>query len=313
MGKKLSAEKIRDRIKKYNIELLGEYTLCTEKTLFRCFCGKEFLTKPIYITTGETKSCGCQKYSGFKIQHENIRVSKEEILLRLQEKDFEVIGHIFGIRDKVKFRCHCDKIFESTPQNIISGNTKSCGCSRYTKMSSGTKFGRLLTIEKDLNTSYLKKKTYWFCKCDCGKMRAFSVRGLLDGSISSCGCLQRELSRDRLRKFLKSRPNHNQAGVNHPAYNPNVPDSERKSRRHTVKSRIWREAVYERDNYKCVICSSKSNLCAHHLDGYHWCKEKRFDVDNGGTLCKSHHKDFHTKYGKKNNTKVQFDEYRFGL
>lgn len=51
------------------------------------------------------------------------------------------------------------------------------------------------------------------------------------------------------------------------------------------------------------------DLTAHHLDGYSWCKEKRLDINNGITLCKECHEDFHIIYGTKNNTKEQFFEY----
>ncbi|PJH64295.1 HNH endonuclease, partial [Salmonella enterica] len=79
--------------------------------------------------------------------------------------------------------------------------------------------------------------------------------------------------------------------------------------------RVFRRKVYERDEYTCVVCGDKSRkkhglkLNAHHLNGHHWYKEGRFDSDNGVTLCSSCHDNFHEKYGKKNNTKEQFEEF----
>ncbi|WNM55253.1 hypothetical protein CoNPh26_CDS0166 [Staphylococcus phage S-CoN_Ph26] len=57
------------------------------------------------------------------------------------------------------------------------------------------------------------------------------------------------------------------------------------------------------------VCNQNGYLHAHHLDGYHWCKDKRYDLNNGVTLCKDHHFNFHKQYGYKNNTKEQFEEY----
>lgn len=79
--------------------------------------------------------------------------------------------------------------------------------------------------------------------------------------------------------------------------------------RNTPEYREWREMVLKRDGRKCTICESRDNVVAHHLDGYHWCEERRTDIENGRTLCLSHHKDFHCEYGYGNNTKNQFEEY----
>lgn len=64
-----------------------------------------------------------------------------------------------------------------------------------------------------------------------------------------------------------------------------------------------------------VIYKNKHNYCsrkckdAHHLDGYNWCIDKRTSVDNGITLCKKCHNEFHNIYGRGNNTENQFKEF----
>lgn len=73
---------------------------------------------------------------------------------------------------------------------------------------------------------------------------------------------------------------------------------------HMPKYKEWREAVFKRDGYKCVICkhagSFKNPLQAdHHPYPKARYPEKMFDVDNGRTLClKCHRKTISWKTGK---------------
>jgi hypothetical protein len=53
--------------------------------------------------------------------------------------------------------------------------------------------------------------------------------------------------------------------------------------------RLWRTSVFERDNYKCQGCGTSKDLQAHHIEHWKDCVDKRFDVDNGITLCKKCH------------------------
>lgn len=48
---------------------------------------------------------------------------------------------------------------------------------------------------------------------------------------------------------------------------------------------------------------------SHHLDGWNWCKEKRYEVSTGVCLCSNCHKNFHSLYGFGYNTKEQFKEW----
>lgn len=74
---------------------------------------------------------------------------------------------------------------------------------------------------------------------------------------------------------------------------------------------IWRKSIFEKFNYTCVICGkdTKDNV-AHHLNGYNWDKENRFNIDNGVCLCSTHHKEFHSIFGYGDNTKEQFKEFK---
>lgn len=96
----------------------------------------------------------------------------------------------------------------------------------------------------------------------------------------------------------------------HPRYNESITDEERIDRRKLKANVIWRNEVLARDDFTCQLCGQYGGkLVGHHLNGYHWDKENRLNVDNGVTLCKTCHNDFHSTYSNRNNTKAQFDEY----
>jgi len=81
--------------------------------------------------------------------------------------------------------------------------------------------------------------------------------------------------------------------------------------RNSVDFRLWREAVYARDNFTCQKCGDDrgKNLNPHHIFNFADYPELRFAIDNGITLCDKCHTRFHKIYGKKNNTKEQLEEF----
>lgn len=95
-------------------------------------------------------------------------------------------------------------------------------------------------------------------------------------------------------------------------WNPNLTNEERMIKRDYHGYKEWRKNVFERDKYTCQICGGNKggNLVAHHLNGYHWDKNARVDINNGVTLCESCHKDFHSIYGYGDNNIFQFAQYQ---
>ncbi len=61
--------------------------------------------------------------------------------------------------------------------------------------------------------------------------------------------------------------------------------------------RIWRDAVFKRDNFTCQKCGDDrgGNLCAHHVKAWATHPELRFDIGNGLTLCHVCHELEHFK------------------
>lgn len=68
-----------------------------------------------------------------------------------------------------------------------------------------------------------------------------------------------------------------------------------KTIRNSIEYKLWRKAVYERDNYTCQDCGIKSKkgvkacLEAHHKKPFATHPELRLDISNGETLCNKCH------------------------
>lgn len=80
----------------------------------------------------------------------------------------------------------------------------------------------------------------------------------------------------------------------------------------------WKVSVFKRDNYTCQCCGSKKNLEAHHIENFSSNEHKRFDIDNGLTMCTECHNpinkgSFHNTYGTYKNNLTQLHEYFKGV
>lgn len=77
---------------------------------------------------------------------------------------------------------------------------------------------------------------------------------------------------------------------------------ENKRIRNGIDFRLWREAVFARDNWTCQKTLERGGMLeSHHIKNFADYPELRFAIDNGITLSKKSHKEFHKKYGYKNN------------
>ena len=104
-------------------------------------------------------------------------------------------------------------------------------------------------------------------------------------------------------EFKKGHPNYSKRKLIHKT-------DESKIWRGRIEYRLWREAVFARDGWICQKCKEKGiYLHPHHILNFSIWVGFRFAIDNGITFCQNCHKLFHKKYGVKNNTKEQLEEF----
>jgi len=84
-------------------------------------------------------------------------------------------------------------------------------------------------------------------------------------------------------------------GQNNRHKDENLITPQNKRVRNSVKYKLWREAIFERDDWTCKNCKKRSKagsylrIEAHHKKPFKTYPKMRFDVENGITLCKQCH------------------------
>lgn len=131
-------------------------------------------------------------------------------------KKYNLVGEKFGMLTVINrngskngraywlCQCDCGNKTNVATNSLNSGKTKSCGCisieriknqnkgKSFVRDISGNRYGKLVVIEFS-HISEDRKRTYWKCKCDCGKEIITRGDGLKSGHTSSCGCYNKEI------------------------------------------------------------------------------------------------------------------------
>ena len=188
--------------------------------------------------------------------------------------------------------CDCGTRRRVSGQNLLKGQSQSCGC-RHGEISrkvgrlnrvdlTGKKFGRLTVIKF---YGRISGKVHWLCRCDCGNKCHINASSLVRGYTKSCHCLAQETRR----------------GKNHWHWMGGITPESEKIRK-SIEYRIWREAVFQRDNWTCQDCGKRGTyLHAHHIKPFARFPELRLALDNGRTLCIKCHDKKRIYYGRKRN------------
>lgn len=105
-----------------------------------------------------------------------------------------------------KCKCDCGNVRFNSSNVLLQGASLSCGCSRLNKIRSevlGKRFGRLVAIREKGRDS--RGAIIWECKCDCGNITQVTTYRLTKGIIKSCGCYQRDITKELFTSHNMSR------------------------------------------------------------------------------------------------------------
>lgn len=203
-------------------------------------------------------------------------------------------------RRKASCLCDCGSKCCINVAELENGDTRSCGCLRKSSLFSqiedlaGQKFGKLTAIK--YAGSHKRGGVSWECLCNCGKTSIVKASRLKNGMTSSCGCYQKC------------------SGEEHWNWKNSITKEQREaSKRGKIKDLKydnWRKAVFERDEFKCVVTGKTGKINAHHLNAWNTFPDERYLTSNGVTLLKEVHNLFHKKYGRGGNTVEQFEEFK---
>ena len=178
----------------------------------------------------------------------------------------------------------------------------------------GQRFGNLITISKAPSRN---GKTYWLCRCDCGKEKEIQTGHLTSGTTTSCGCLQSLSKKDRenlnktryceicgnpfeiidngwMRKYCYACAPHEDENMSH-------------SQAVAIKRRAIKKALIDYKGGKCCRCGYNKSMRAlefHHLDpsikdfGISTCLTKSMEslkqeVDKCILVCANCHAEIH--------------------
>jgi hypothetical protein len=100
-------------------------------------------------------------------------------------------------------KCRCGETVVVKSADIVSGNTRSCGCLRHDmsvelckrrikNIVRGTRFGNLTVLHRSRKKLYARG-VCWVCRCDCGKVIICWGSRLRVGKHTHCGCRTSEI------------------------------------------------------------------------------------------------------------------------
>jgi hypothetical protein len=154
-----------------------------------CDCGNYIITAGDSLRAGTTQSCGC-------LCNELSAKRREADLSGMTFGYWKIEDEAFRDKNGIHWNaiCICGNKGTPTSNNLLQGNSQSCGCYNKALVSelkrkdiTNQRFGIVTALEcvgKNNYNNYL-----WKCLCDCGTEFIVPTSRLLIGDVQSCGCV----------------------------------------------------------------------------------------------------------------------------
>lgn len=164
--------------------------------LCRCDCGNIIKVQANHLCDKTISSCGCCENKTRKFK--------------------DLSGQVFGALtcierlydDKINeyvWSCHCScgKIIKVRTDNLLSGNTKSCGCLK-TKIEdlTGHRYGFWQVLSQAKREEH---HIFWNCLCICGTLKKVRGDELKSGRSLSCGCKTSSKGADKIEEIFNAK------------------------------------------------------------------------------------------------------------
>ena len=183
--------KIKDLTgKRFGKLLVEKFAYTKDKLAYftcKCDCGNTKDIAGYELTAGRVVSCGCSQY------HNMIGERYGKLVVVSLDKVENNVSYW-------KCICDCGNYTIVSNSNLVTGNTKSCGCLSHIPHPedlTGVRSGKLTAI-KYLNNSK------WLCRCDCGNLVAKDTWKIKNNATFSCGCDDGSYEEDCVRNYIMS-------------------------------------------------------------------------------------------------------------
>ena len=327
MPKAFDLEQARELVKKIGLEpLFDTYLGSQKKHLCKCPCGESF---PLLFSTinrrlneDPTYQMRCKKCND---SNKDTKYTVERVMELFtshkakplfskefwEEKSRVLVHKEFG-RLHLEYQCLCGKKDWTILENLIARVNKnpdyvlgcqSC-CLKQGKQHTGkitqmkqwvldyfSRYGMKVENFEEVEKNTSKIVFY----CECGNIHQTTWMSLQQ-------CQNRPMCLDCQ---IKNKPR----GENHPNWNPNFTEEERKRANgdRPLAVKVWSELLRIIYEFKCQISKKVcNNLHGHHIYPRKFYPDKQFDLTNGIPLQRELHEEFHLRHGKHSDSSLDF-------
>lgn len=250
-----------------------------------------------------------------KINETNVGRNKKyklnDVIEQCTSKDYTIISEVPNIpcvKDRIILKCNLHNQEFETSINGLMNDVDNCPICSGIKIGNINSKSDISMVKKLCNKKDYLLLTDIIHTCDdtveyiCNKHKEYGIQ------TTSLYGLQHFENNCSMCKRKRGENHYNWQGGK---------SAQRDTIKNSIKYKFWVKSVFERDEYTCTHCGktgSEVKLNAHHIENFSSNPDKRFDVDNGITLCEQCHLptykgSFHSIYGVYNNNLQQIIEF----